>query len=251
MPYASVEDLPAAFKNLPAAAKKVAMETMNAVLRGKQETTDVITQALRAAWANIKRKFRRGGGGEWVEKGMSWIRLTKVGNPYRDEGGQFSSPVGQGWVRLRRKPPEQDEEADEGESDDDGMESGAVAKTIRLLKSDVERGLVYGVVLEPRTADDPDAQRDWYTAEEVEKAAHGFMRAYRLQKSKIGLQHKGDAEAEIVESYVAPVEFKVGEETVRAGSWMMAAYLADEGLRKQVREGKLGGWSIGGKGERL
>ncbi len=67
MPYSNVSELPPAFKNLPAGAKTLAMRTINSILEGKEETTALITQAIRAAWSNIKEKYKQSGG-KWVAK---------------------------------------------------------------------------------------------------------------------------------------------------------------------------------------
>src|SRR6266566_9517764 len=48
-----------------------------------------------------------------------------------------------------------------------------ITKRVPIVKIDAERRLVYGVVYEPNV---PDAHDDMMTADEIEKACHGFMR---------------------------------------------------------------------------
>lgn len=113
-----------------------------------------------------------------------------------------------------------------------------------LRKADdttVEERFVFGVVLEP---DVVDSQNDTYSAEEVRKAAHRFMEAH----AQLGQQHTTivTGKLKILESYVAPVEFKVGEEVIKAGTWMLAIRVVDDGLWSMVKAGSFTGFSIGG-----
>jgi hypothetical protein len=79
---------------------------------------------------------------------------------------------------------------------------------------------------------------------EVRKAAHDFMEFY----GHMGVQHKGlvDDRVKILESYLAPVDFDVDAEHVKKGTWLLAARVLDDALWRDVKEGRLTGWSIGG-----
>ena len=107
-----------------------------------------------------------------------------------------------------------------------------------------EERFVMGVVLEPLEKDNPDAQGDFYSAEDVREAAHFFMENY----AQIGLMHSGlvGKRVAILESYVAPEAFEVGGEKVQKGTWLLAARVRDDELWELVKAGKLDGWSIGG-----
>src|SRR5690606_15432934 len=89
-------------------------------------------------------------------------------------------------------------------------------KQVRILTTaDDEQKLVYGVVYEP---DVEDSHGDFMTAAEIEKAAHGFMKDAR----NIDKQHNFEAGfGEVVESYVAPADITVGDETITKGSWVL------------------------------
>jgi cation transport regulator ChaB len=121
---------------------------------------------------------------------------------------------------------------------------------IRLLKAAPERRLVYGVVLEPGDPEHVDTQGDFIPADEIEKSCHAYMRQYRVGKATLGWQHEREAEADIVECYIAPVGFQMGKGTVKAGSWMLVCRVADDDIWEQVKKGELTGYSIGGIGER-
>lgn len=113
----------------------------------------------------------------------------------------------------------------------------------QLIKADAEKRLVYGIVLEPDTE---DTQGDIISAGEIEKAAHRFLVASRT----VGDSHRKPAGAQVVESYIAPVALTLGEQAVKAGSWVMAVKIADEKIWNAVQEGEYTGFSIGGFGTR-
>lgn len=111
-----------------------------------------------------------------------------------------------------------------------------------LINKDDEQRLVYGVVYEPDT---PDAHNDMMDAEEIEKAAHTFLKEYR----NIDKQHDFQGGyGEVVESYVAPQDFQVGEETISKGSWVLVTK-ADEETWESIKKGDITGYSMAGMAE--
>ncbi len=109
-----------------------------------------------------------------------------------------------------------------------------------------EKRLVYGIVLEPETV---DSQGDIYSADEIEAAAHGFMSDYQ----NVGHMHRAlvNDGAEVVESFVAPVDLAMGDQTVKRGTWILAVRVTSDTLWEQVKSGELTGLSIGGYAERV
>ena len=120
----------------------------------------------------------------------------------------------------------------------------ALARPIPLLKTDEER-FVLGVVLEPETV---DAQKDIYSAAEVREAAHRFMEEYQ----NVGLMHRQlvNGKVKILESYVAPADLELGGGHVKKGTWVLAVRVEDDELWRQVKDGSLAGFSIGGSAQR-
>ena len=114
---------------------------------------------------------------------------------------------------------------------------------VPIQKIDDERQIVFGVVLEP---DSVDAQGDKISSEEIEKAAHKFMVKSRV----IGEGHSKTTKAEPVESYIAPSDFKLGEESIKKGSWVLGVHVPDAGLWAKIKNGELNSYSIGGFGIR-
>jgi hypothetical protein len=103
---------------------------------------------------------------------------------------------------------------------------------------------VLGVVLEPLTVEDADAQGDIYDAPTIKRAAHMYMQRYQ----NVGLQHKEMVSDRVilVESYIAPVQMNLGGTIIKAGSWMMAVRVDDDEMWAAVKSGAITGFSIGG-----
>jgi Putative phage serine protease XkdF len=116
-------------------------------------------------------------------------------------------------------------------------------KAVRVItKAADPKQIVYGVVYEPDT---PDAHDDMMTAEEIEKAAHKFMKDFR------GIDEQHDFEGgagELLESYIAPVDMEVGGETIVKGSWVIVTKATDE-IWEKIQKGEYTGYSMGGTAE--
>lgn len=114
-------------------------------------------------------------------------------------------------------------------------------REIRLLKAAGEERIVFGVVLEP---DEVDAQGDTIDAETIKVAAHKFMEDF----GNLGLQHKEivNGKLKLLESFLAPVGFKVDGEQVKKGTWLMKERVVDDALWAAVKKGEFTGFSIGG-----
>jgi hypothetical protein len=118
-------------------------------------------------------------------------------------------------------------------------------REIPILKTAEER-YVLGVVLEPETI---DAQRDIYSVDEVKTAAHAFLEDFR----NVGLMHQAlvNGRIKICESYLAPVDFTIGTESVKRGTWLLGVRVVDDDLWAAVKGGELTGFSIGGFAQRV
>jgi Putative phage serine protease XkdF/2'-5' RNA ligase superfamily len=150
--------------------------------------------------------------------------------PSGDTDTHVDVPLGSDTKKKRKKQPATDPYA------------------VGILKADDEQQIVYGIVLQP---DIPDSQGDICTPAEIEKAAHHFL----YNRVPLGLQHAMLAPDDVrpVESYLAPVDFTIdtprGPETVRKGSWIVAAHIPDPQLW-QLAKSEFTGWSVAGTGRR-
>jgi DNA adenine methylase len=114
---------------------------------------------------------------------------------------------------------------------------------LKFAGMDLERQIVYGIVLQPGVI---DKQGDKISADEIEKAAH----KYALTPMVIGKGHKEQIKAKPVETYIAPIDFELGGQEVLKGSWVMAVKVMDTELWTMVKEGEFTGFSIGAYGRK-
>jgi hypothetical protein len=130
---------------------------------------------------------------------------------------------------------------------DEEMETHEVQKSIYvpLIKANNEEQTVTGIVLQPEVV---DAQGDIMDKAVIKKAAHTFVAKYN-KATKLGLMHKyfGKQQFELLESWIAPHDVVINNMTVKEGSWIMTVKVTDAKVWKLVKEGKLKGFSIGGK----
>jgi len=95
------------------------------------------------------------------------------------------------------------------------------------------------LVLSP---EEVDLQGDIYNEEEVRKACHSFQTHCR----KANLFHMSETDlASIVESYIAPTEFYLGDTLVRKGSWLQVWQVQDDEVWELIKSGDINGVSIG------
>jgi hypothetical protein len=113
----------------------------------------------------------------------------------------------------------------------------------KILKADDEERFVLGVVLEPFMI---DKQEDVMIAEDIRKTAHTYLREHRV----VGYRHKEKMDADVVESYLAPVDFEIDDELVKRGSWLLGIIINDDESWQAVKDEELNGFSVGGFGER-
>lgn len=124
----------------------------------------------------------------------------------------------------------------------------AFEATNRLVKGldPSDERYVLGIVLEPEVV---DAQGDIYSPDEIRAAAHRFMEEF----GGLGLMHRlrVNGQVKVLESFLAPTDFAVGDVTVRKGTWMLAVRVLSDELWERVRTGDLTGFSIGGSARRV
>jgi hypothetical protein len=90
--------------------------------------------------------------------------------------------------------------------------------------------------------DEVDLHGDFTSADEVRKAKESFnksaMRAnlfHRMMTDKFS----------VIESYLAPTDFILGEIPVKKGTWLMTFQVYDESIWKMIKSGDINGISIG------
>lgn len=112
-------------------------------------------------------------------------------------------------------------------------------------------GIAYQAGPDPRIQRGADGGRDYFTAEELEKAAWGYLR----NGPQSGLFHGPDStlgHADIVESYVyRGPDWDLGDDViVKAGDWLVGAIL-DDIAWQLYKSGRVTGWSPQGSARRI
>ncbi|HON36984.1 MAG TPA: XkdF-like putative serine protease domain-containing protein, partial [Methanothrix sp.] len=137
--------------------------------------------------------------------------------------------------KAEDEEPEEDEDEDEDlpeflkEDDEDEEDEDEVSKVMKSYRVPIivakgsDQQIVYGVVSEPNVI---DLQGDRLSKSEIRAACHKFMQT----SQRIGKEHSGVAKASIIESYIAPTDFKCNGQVVKSGSWVMAVKIHDPAL---------------------
>ncbi len=125
----------------------------------------------------------------------------------------------------------------ETEDFEDGVE---FEKTIPIFIEKADEHIVAGIVYEPDTV---DAQGDEASEEEIRKAAYRFME----NGCEFKVNHKGkNVDVAILESYIAPQDLMIAKQKVKKGSWVLVTRVNDDDIWKDIKDGKLTGYSMAG-----
>jgi hypothetical protein len=106
---------------------------------------------------------------------------------------------------------------------------------VKFAGLDEDKRLVYGIVLEP---DEVDYHDDTITADEIEKAAHKYMKTPMM----IGDGHVKKAKAHPVESFIYNPDVL---KEVKEGSWVMTIKVKSDVIWEGIKKGDYTGFSIG------
>lgn len=115
----------------------------------------------------------------------------------------------------------------------------------RVMKvASEEKRIVYGAVYVPGEVDS-----DWetMTAEDVEKAAHGFLMSGKVDR--IDFMHDGQPTgARVVESYLS----KEGDPDFPVpGTWVLGVHVPDDALWEAIKKGEVNGFSMAGRVQKV
>lgn len=125
------------------------------------------------------------------------------------------------------------------------METAKIEKqwTVEFVKVEEEKRLVTGVVIEPEVE---DTYGDVISAEEIEKAMIHFME----KGPEIRVEHDPDFKPKvaIIENWIEREGGMIGDQFIKAGTWLMTTKIFDDEVWQMVRDGKLNGYSFRGPG---
>lgn len=113
----------------------------------------------------------------------------------------------------------------------------------RILKADNASHFVTGIVYEPMVE---DTDGNYMTAEEIEKAAHWFMK----HGGDVDIQHcfqKAEG-VDVVESFVAKSDMEMEGQKISKGTWIMTMEVENDSVWNAISKGEITGFSMGGIG---
>lgn len=192
--------------------------------------------------------------GPW--KAHATLAYVKAGETYQDrpEGGEFDLRGLEVWgetggrygrveVSLGGEVSHHEWAAKTAKSWHTEIKKRALPMVImkRQDGADEER-TVFGVVLVPETV---DSQGDIYSEEEIRKTMYRFMERYQ----RFGLQHR-TIRPDILplECYQAPMDIpeEVFGQPIKKGTWLLRVRIQSDAIWRDVKSGKITGFSIGG-----
>ena len=113
-----------------------------------------------------------------------------------------------------------------------------------IQKFNEDEQIILGVVLEPTTSVNPDLHNDFYNSEEVFKACDNFN-TYCMNTNVEHIFQLPDGTASITKSFIMPIECTIGEQIVKAGSWLQEWKIHSDDLWQMVKDNEFTGFSIG------
>lgn len=122
----------------------------------------------------------------------------------------------------------------------------AEERFIPIFKVSEDEQIVGGVVYEPMKQ---DTQGDYSTEEEIREACYYFME----HSLRFKVMHRGafiTDKIKILENYIAPSDMVINEEKIKKGSWILIIRVLDASIWKDIKEGKLNGFSMAGLARR-
>ena len=206
----------------------------------KAEDVKVVAPAAKAA--KVKKQFRvvvtpmdEFVGGTFVAKSLG-DGVTEISGRL-SSGAQavYAYTLGDGWTAERAA-----EYVAKSAAAAEVTEEESVSFEVPITKRDEAKRIVYGVVLQP---DVEDLHGDIVSAEEIEKACHTYTAYCR----KVNDQHADAIRADVVENYIAPVDFAADNGVVvKKGSWVQGTKIFDDAMWLAIQSGERTGYSYEG-----
>ncbi len=160
-------------------------------------------------------------------------------------GGVCKMPTA--WYGKHAWDDEAAWEAERGRLRAEGVIKGAEL-FFKFLKMNKRQQVVGGIIYEP---DVKDSQGDYADAAEIEKAMYGFMVKYADDTRRFRVNHMGKRLLlPVLECFQPEQDTRKAGHTVKAGSWWLMLKVPDKDLWKDIEEGRLTGFSMGGSAER-
>ena len=235
-PYSSIADLPEGAKELPKHAKEIMLAAFNAAF--KQYEGDE-KKAWAVAWAAVKGKYKLTEDGKWVAKSAFVVKTDEEGKVYGLAAVADDEMIAK-WAESGGKAEDAPFVVDtQGEWMSEAtvteLAEGYLAKVTGPKRS-----------LKVYKAEDDSIVFVGGTAAEIAKAVDGI----------VGIQHKAAlGDAKLLQSAVifkgTPWPTPESDPLDVGAAWVYAVQTDNEDVRKEIRDGDITGFSIGGYGERV
>lgn len=113
-------------------------------------------------------------------------------------------------------------------------------KIVTIAKQNDEQGIVYGVVYEP---DKTDAQGEFASAEEIQKASYRFMES--LNNKNVDKEHSfKNEDAFVCESWIVKSNDNLFPDAL--GAWAVGIKIKSQALKESIKKGEITGLSMAG-----
>lgn len=275
MPYA-IDNPPDILANVPTKGQEIWIKVFNSAYNSYEGSADKKEQIAHAtAWHALGEKYEEDASGKWHLKSAmstkrswvegSWVIVevnkgldgyhTLVFKPYDENEGVWQNEgdglepaalyfrVDAGWTQLTAKLYITQHTDEKLKSVDDEYKTIRQAKFVDSV-TDASQQITFSEVLVPWEV---DAQGQFATDEDVERACYKFMERYQQLKGYIGLQHDDwgtiidPNHGTVVENFIA----REGDANFEPGAWVMAVRWKNEAWQ-EILNGKVTGLSIGG-----
>jgi len=220
--------------------KKVAKELTAAEQKDYDEETERIRESKKTPEAQKPHQFRRA---KWTHPNGHPRCLIcgdeepigLVCNMPAEWYGRREWDDDTGWAEERKKL-----RAD-GIIKAEGPPAKDFKKELEVFITKEDEHIIGGIVYEP---DIVDSQGDSATTEEIRRAAFDFMA--NIQRFDVRHSEQANPQIKVLESYIAPQELLINGHRIRKGSWYMTLRVLDEQVWRDIKAGKLTGFSIFG-----
>lgn len=218
--------------------------------RGSSEAQSILLPTSRYSAAQAKAWLKSHGKKSSLDTTENFHRARQF-DPSQCSSTPKTITMGKGIkavICVKKSGPREDTKKDDAESGG-GIESVFAHEVqIKSASSFLEKGLVYGIVYSPNVK---DTHGDWTSADEIERAAHNFLPAAKSDWTNIN--HDGNAvpDVDVVESYIAPVDFTIAGENVSKGSWVIVSRVNNQELKESIQKGEVTGYSLEGTARKV
>lgn len=115
-------------------------------------------------------------------------------------------------------------------------------KELNVKMLEIKGDEVFGVVYAP---DEKDADGDEMDATVIQNACYEYNTFFRntMYRHKMPLTQD---QVILLESYIAPIDMKINDLEIKAGSWLQRWQIKDPKLQDQIKKGEIVGFSLGG-----